>query len=353
MNLRKQHLQQAVEHKLIDAQQAEQLWQFWQQQNRNHPQFSFTHVLYYLGGMLAISALSLFMTLGWEAFGGGAIVVLCLVYGVAAWGLTEFFQKRQLAIPAGICATFMIVLVPLAVYGVQQMLGLWDGDLAYRDYHRWIDWRWFIMEWATLAAGALMLWRYRYPFLLMPIAVTLWYLSMDVSDWIWQGLYADTRSHAYSVWWNIKAWVSVGFGVCMMGLALWVDFRSKQERDYAFWLYVFGVITFWGGLTSMDSGSELGKLVYFLINIGLVLSGVVIQRRVFTIFGAIGMFLYLAYLSDRIFKDSWLFPIALTLIGLVMVLLGVWWQKHEQQLRERLQAMLPSPIRQFLQSKSE
>ena len=132
-----------------------------------------------------------------------------------------------------------------------------------------------------------------------------------------------------------------------------MDFRSKQERDYAFWLYVFGVMTFWGGLTSMDSDNELGKLVYFLINIGLVLGGVVIQRRVFTIFGAIGMFIYLMHLSNKIFRDSWLFPIALTLIGLVMVLLGVWWQKHEARLRYRLQACLPVPIREFLQRKGE
>ena len=92
--------------------------------------------------------------------------------------------------------------------------------------------------------------------------------------------------------------------------------------DYAFWLYVFGVMAFWGGLTSMDSEHEWGKLVYFLMNIGLVLGGVVIQRRVFTIFGAIGMFIYLMHLSNKIFRDSWLFPIALTLIGLGMHNMG-------------------------------
>jgi hypothetical protein len=29
-----------------------------------------------------------------------------------------------------------------------------------------------------------------------------------------------------------------------------------------FWLYLFGVLTFWGGLSSMNSGSGLGKLTY-------------------------------------------------------------------------------------------
>lgn len=50
----------------------------------------------------------------------------------------------------------MVVLVPLAVYGVQQEMGLWLRDQLYRDY-RWGDGRWLTMELALLAAGAAML----------------------------------------------------------------------------------------------------------------------------------------------------------------------------------------------------
>ena len=72
-------------------------------------------------------------------------------------------------------------LVPLAVYGLQNLLGWWPEGEAARDYHRHIDGRWLMMELATLAAGAVMLWRFRLPFLVMPVAVTLWYLSMDLA----------------------------------------------------------------------------------------------------------------------------------------------------------------------------
>ncbi len=164
MNIGKPHLQQAVERQIISREQADALWRFLQSQQNEVPQFRFNHVLYYIGGLLAIGAMTLFMTLGWEAFGGSAIVLLCLLYGVAGVSLTEFFRKRSLPIPAGICAAFVVALVPLAVYGVQDMMGLWSGDRVYRDYHRWIDWRWLLMELVTLAAGALMFWRYRYPF---------------------------------------------------------------------------------------------------------------------------------------------------------------------------------------------
>ncbi len=344
MNIGKHHLQQAVERQLISSRQADDLWRLWQSQQDSVPQFSLNHVLYYLGGLLAIGAMTLFMTLGWETFGGSAIVLLCLLYGAAGVALTEYFRKRGLAIPAGICATFVVVLVPLAVYGVQQEMGLWSGDRAYRDYHRWVDWRWLLMELATLAAGAAMLRRYRYPFLLMPIAVTLWYMSMDVTNWLiyGQGEYDD---------WLLRQWVSVWFGLLMISLAFWIDFRNQSERDYPFWLYLFGVMAFWGGLSLMDSDSEWSKLLYCLINLAMVLAGVLIRRRVFTVFGAFGICGYCWHLADEIFKDSWLFPISLTLVGLGIVLLGIWWQRNEAVLTEKLQSAMPPAIRRFLQRK--
>src|SRR5262245_61819292 len=99
----------------------------------------------------------------------------------------------------------------------------------------------------TLAIGAILLWRYRFPFMLMPIAVTLWYMSMDFAQFLAGG----ERSFN----WETHKIVSVYFGLGMTLLAFWVDLRSRASRDYAFWLYLFGVLTFWGGLTSMNSNS--------------------------------------------------------------------------------------------------
>ena len=48
--------------------------------------------------------------------------------------------------------------------------------------------------------------------------------------------------------------------------------------------------------------------------------------------GALGVASYLGYLSYRVFEDSLLFPFALTLLGLAVVGLGIWWQKHEAAL---------------------
>ena len=306
------------------------------------PRFSFVHVLYYLGGMIAIGAMSLFMTLGWNALGGWGGFFTAVCYGVLALALTHWLlEQKQLAIPAGIMATLAVVMVPLAIFGAQMALGYWDDTKSYRDYHVFIDWRWIMMEFGTLAAGAVLLWRYRFPFMLMPIAVTLWYMSMDLVPF----LFGDRRD------WEIRKFVSLWFGLAMVLLAFWVDVRSRHSRDYAFWLYLFGVLTFWGGLSSMNSGSELNKLIYCVINVAMILIGAVLGRRVFAVFGGLGIAGYLGHLSYRVFKDSLVFPFALSLIGLAIIWLGIVWQKRADQYSERLRAFLPGALRELIEAR--
>jgi hypothetical protein len=234
-------------------------------------------------------------------------------------------------------------MVPLAIFAAQMALGYWGEDKPYRDYHVFIDWRWIMMELGTLAIGAILLWRYRFPFMLMPIAVTLWYMSMDLVPFLLGGERGD---------WEIHKLVSVYFGLGMMLLAFWVDVRSRASRDYAFWLYVFGVLTFWGGLSLMESGSELGKLAYCGINVLMILVGAVLGRRVFAVFGGLGVAGYLGHLSWRVFKESLIFPFALSLIGIAIIGLGVLWQRREAQWTARLRAFLPAPVRELLEARA-
>jgi hypothetical protein len=207
-----------------------------------------------------------------------------------------------------------------------------------------VDWRWLTLEIATLLGGMLMLYRYRAPFLLMPVAATLWYMSMDVAAML---VYANQDGWSQPAW-EFRKWFSVVFGAIMVLVAFWTDLRSRFTRDYAFWLYLFGLLAFWGGLTALGSDRLAGKLVYLALNLALVLAGALIVRRAFTVFGAIGVAIVLADISARFFRDSWLFPIALTLIGLAIVFLGIWWSRNEARIAERLQSALPVELRELI-----
>lgn len=341
MDINRECLNEAATKGLVTELQAEQLWQFLSNRQKDTPSFHFTHILYYFGGLIAIGAMTLFVNIGWELFGGWGLFGIALAYGMVGLWLTEFFLKRRhLQIPAGIMATFVVALTPLAFYGIQVALGFWAEGQIYRDYHTHIDWRWLLMELATLASGAIMLWRYRFPFLVMPVAVTLWYMSMDLTPF----LFGDADMN-----WALRKMVSLWFGLLICLLAFWVDIRSRHEKDFAFWFYIFGVMAFWGGLSMMNSNNELDKFIYLCINLIMIVVGSILSRRVFAVFGALGAAGYVGHLAYDVFQDNVLFPFVLTLIGLGVIYLGIVWQRYENSISKTLRNLLPLPIRELIE----
>jgi len=338
MRINRADLKAAAERGLISPAQAQDLWQFFSELGLQQPRFQLSHLLYYLGGLIAISAMSLFITWGWELLGGWGLVIVALLYIVLALALTNYLLQRQLRIPAGLTAALAVALVPLAVYGLQKGLGFWPDDAVYKDYHDFISWRWILMEFATLAAAAVLLWCYRLPFLLMPVAVTLWYMSMDLVPFLF-----DLELN-----WQLRRDFSLWFGLAMLILAFAVDLRFSRRPDFAFWLYLFGMLAFWCGLSLRESDSELAKFAYCLLNVVLLLIGAALRRRVFAVFGGLGVAIYLGYLANEVFQDSLLFPLVLSFIGLGIIGLGVLWQRHQERLGQALRTLLPQRLQDII-----
>jgi len=255
-------------------------------------------------------------------------------------------KSSGLQLPTGILATLIVVLILLAVWGLKNGLGPWPpaGPGSYRAYHYVIDWRWMTLEFTTLIGAMLMLYRYKAPFMLMPVAVTLWYMSTDIAA----SLIHSNEDGWSPAAWVFREWFSVAFGDIMVLVAFWIDLRSRLSKDYAFWLYLFGLLAFWGGLSSLNSNQLSGKLIYLAINLALVLIGAVIVRHSFAVFGAIGAGIVLVEISSRFFRHSLAFPIALTLIGLAIVFVGVWWSRNETRVAERSQSVLPADLRELI-----
>lgn len=341
MKISRAMMDKAVAAQIITEEQSNNLIQFLKNDPGQEPGFNLTNVLYYFGGLIAIGAMTLFMNLGWEMYGGWGILFLSVAYGILGLGLTHQLDEKGYKVPAGICATFVICLTPLAIYGFQQGMGWWPDSTVYQDYHAYIKWHWIFMEFGTLVVGIILAWIYRYPFMIMPIAVTLWYMSMDVAYMLGDGQYN----------YELGAMVSMYFGLITVLIAFWVDIRSSNSADYAFWLYIFGVMAFWGGLSSQNSDSELSKFFYLCINLVMILIGVLLSRKVFVIFGALGCCFYLGHLAFRVFALSYFFPVALTAIGFAIIYLGILWQKNEACITNRIRSVLPQPLHDLLQAR--
>ncbi|MCG6951315.1 MAG: DUF2157 domain-containing protein, partial [Betaproteobacteria bacterium] len=70
--IRRIDLDGAVDAGILTAAQADRLADFLGARvpaASERPRFSFVHVLYYLGGLIAIGAMSLFMTISWTSYG--------------------------------------------------------------------------------------------------------------------------------------------------------------------------------------------------------------------------------------------------------------------------------------------
>lgn len=343
MEVDRSTLEAARRRGIVDAEQADALWRFLAGQSGSMDdagaavaRFRAAHLLYYFGGLIAIGAASLFLNLAWERLGDWVGTAIAVAYAAGCWRVAAWLlESRRLALPAGILGALVTVCTPLALYGLQNALGWWPpGHEAYRDYHPGVDWHWWFMELGTLAVGAVVYYRFGLPLLTLPIAVTLWYLGMDVAA-VATGGEAD---------WVLRRQFTLLFGLATVALALWIDLRQRGPLDHAFWLYLFGMLGFWGALTATSTDSELARLGYCAVNLGLIAAGAVVARRTFVVFGGLGVAAYLGYLAHDVFRDSLLFPFALTLIGLGIVAAGIAWQRHEAAIEARLRAQLPAPL---------
>ena len=119
------------------------------------------------------------------------------------------------------------------------------------------------MEIAAIVAGVIALRRYPFPFIVVIIAVALWFMSMDLAPWI-----AGKRRHPT---WETRRMVSLWFGLAVLVVAWIVDCRERGG-DFAFWLHLFGMMAFWGAREPRrNSGSAVrqGALLR-CINVGLL-----------------------------------------------------------------------------------
>jgi hypothetical protein len=139
--------------------------------------------------------------------------------------------------------------------------------------------------------------------------------------------------------WDERKLVSVIFGAIILLISYFWDRRTKL--DYAFWGYLFGMLAFWGGLSSMSSNSELDKFIYFCINLFFILISVLFERRIFVICGAFGSIGYLSHLANKVFKDFLSFPIAISIIGLAIIAIGIKYQKNKEAIDKKVIGMLP------------
>jgi hypothetical protein len=300
--------------------------------------FDAAHLLWYAGALIVIGAMGLFSTVAFSQMGGKALVACAVAYAIGFTFAGHYlWHEKNLRVPGGLLIAVAVSMAPLAVYGIQDEFGLWSKfgrPGTVHDFYVWIKGSWVFMEAATVAAGIVALRYFRVPFIVALIAFALWFMSMDLAPWIAGVDHVDFETQRK---------VSVWFGLGVLAIAWIVDYRSRAA-DFAFWLHLFGLLAFWGGIAASSSSTELGRAIYCLMNVGLLAVAVILVRRAYAVFGAIGVCLYLGRLAGVVFNDSLLFPFALSLIGIAVIAAGLAYHRKEQAIAAWLSMHLPQAV---------
>ena len=306
-------LKRGVEEEIISQQQAEQLSQLYKKESI----FTISNLLIYFGGLSAIGSVTFFITMGFLKYGYISVIFSTILFFIT---FLMVLDRVENVVAKGVVATMIVFLTPLFVYGVLGYFGMWDIK-HYPNYYKIIDKNYLLLEISTILASIFMLKKIKYPFLILPIAFSLWFMSMDITELIFDKLSFENRRV-----------ISLIFGFYTTILAYYID---NKKSEYSFWLYLFGVIMFWSGLTFTHSSSEFAKFVYFLINIVLLLIGVVIKRKVFLTFGSLGVIVYFFHLSE-LFRNSFIFVYMVTFMGIAFVWIGSRFDKYEEKIKSKL-----------------
>lgn len=305
------------------------------------PTFDVVHLLWYAGALIVIGAMGLFSTLAFSQMGGKALLATAIVYAaIFAYAGNYLWTKRGLKTPGGLLIAIAVAMAPLAVYGFQDATGMWanserPGD--YKNFYVYIKGGWFMMEAVTIAAAALALRFYRFPFIVLIAAFALWFMSMDIAP-----LVVTQGSNKF----EFARQVSIWFGLGIIIAAIIVNAQQRTD-DFAFWLYLFGVLTFWGAVSATSGGTHLQKAIYCLMNVAFLGLAVFLGRRVFAVFGTIGIAMYLGDLAEKFFKSSLLFPFALSLIGVGIIGLGLYYYRHQHAIAAWCDARMPDVLRRL------
>ena len=312
-------------------------------------------VLSYAFGGLTVIALGFFGVKNLEKITALQVASAMIAFALVTLFISHRTYERGSMIQSSIFATMAIAATPLAILTLQIHFDYWPGlgneNLrsprgTLRDFHAFIDSRWLVIELGTLAVAAMIFAAHRTHYILMPITVIFWWMVMDFSMYQQEVARKATEAandyRSYDSYKLIYEWNSVYFGLAAIAVGAAIDWMKKTRVDMAYWVYIAGVVSFWGGLIMMGESGHWAAFKFFLVNVVLFLIGGVFVRGVFLVAGGFGMVMYIFRLVDKQFRDDPLFALYLAGIGFVGLVLVYVLRPYFEALMAQIRAQLPN-----------
>jgi hypothetical protein len=322
MKLTKEDLRWAVSKGLLEQNQLDSLWNGLEDHTKESAPSQLIQIFYYIGAMIILGAMTFFMTSGWDSFTGLEITLIALTYFLFFFALGYYFwHYSNLYYPGGLLFTLAVCTVPLILYGIEKFLGPWAYSGSYEDFFQ-TNGSWLAIELGTFAAGLIVLRFINFPFLIVPTAISGWAFVVNFANYL-----APNSDHAYFL-------TSLAFGLFLIIMGYCYD--KKAEKDYSFWLYLIGLVSFYVGLFEVFQYGQAIRFLLCVVSFAMILLSVILNRTVFLVFGAFGIFAYLANLAWGIFANSILFPFALSFFGVAIIFFAIFYNRYRSRIEQTI-----------------
>lgn len=335
-----------VEKDIINENQKNNLIDLFKQNSEESKQIpTVVKVFYYIGGFIMLCAMIALMSNTIQHSTYTMILLLGTLYAALFLGGGEFLWRKNEKLPAGILYFLFIAAFGFIVIDIEKMIGFFPHFSDMNKIPNYWDLCRFpilVLSLLTITANTI-LQKYRQISLLsLPTIFCSYAIYMTFIDFIygWENI---TDEITYNT--------NLIFGIGLTIVAFVKDRLTKV--DYSKWMYFLGTIgifTF-ANIIFNNFTTELwqNQLASFILSLIYVFIGLLIQRKPFSIIGVLGVIEYIMYLEFSNMKDNTILLTSVVLLtGLIILYIGVIYNKNIDKLQNFLESKLPKNIKMYL-----
>lgn len=301
--------------------------------------------LYYLGGFIMLCAMTILMSHTIQHCSYYVILGLGILYAIIFFLTGEFLWRKNEKLPAGILYFLLVSIISFIIVDIEKMTGFFPhfSDIdKLPNYFELCRFPLITLSVLTIIINSIVQ-KYRSIDILAILTISctycIYYIVLDFffGDEILEG--------------DLFENFNLLFSIAMIMFAFVQDKRTKA--DYSKWMYLFGAIGFNYSfiilLIYIINSANILQLLVYILGVIYCFTGLLVQRKIFTILGILGVIESIIYFEYYFIKDNiTLLTSVIIITGLITLYAGIISNKNAEKIRLFIENLLPEKVKNYL-----